>query len=60
MLIITGKKWERIMIGQDIEIVVLNISGNRVKLGIKAPDDVFAWRKELTHMIGRLSPNKPR
>ena len=60
MLIFTRKKKERIMIGRDIEIVVLGISGNRVKLGIKAADSVSAWRKELVHRSGRSSSGKPR
>ena len=60
MLIFTRKKRERIMIGQGIEIVVLSISGNRVKLGIKAADGVSAWRKELVHRSGRSSSEKPR
>jgi carbon storage regulator CsrA len=60
MLILTRKKREQIVIGQDIEIIVLSISGNRVKLGIKAADDVSAWRKELEHRCGRSLPGKPR
>ena len=60
MLIFTRKKRERIMIGRDIEIVVLGISGNRVKLGIKAADNVSAWRKELVHRSSRSSSGKPR
>ena len=60
MLIFTRKKKERIVIGKDIEIIVLSISGNRVKLGIKAADDVSAWRKELVRRSGRSPSEKPR
>lgn len=60
MLIVARKKGERIVIGQDIESVVLGISGNRVKLGIKAADGVSAWQKELAHQIHRASTKKPR
>lgn len=60
MLISTRKNRERIVIGRDIEVVVLNISGNRVKLGIKAADGVSAWRKELVHRSNRSSSRKPR
>lgn len=60
MMIITRKNRERIMIGRDIEIVVLSISGSRVKLGIKAADDVSACRKEVPHRSGRSSSGKPR
>jgi carbon storage regulator len=60
MLILSRKKRERIMIGRDIEIIVLGISGSRVKLGIKAADDVSARRKELAHRASRSSSKKPR
>jgi carbon storage regulator len=60
MLILSRKQRERIMIGQDIEIIVLSISGSRVKLGIKAADDVSAWRKELAHRDSRSPSKKPR
>lgn len=60
MLIFTRKKRERIVIGRDIEVVVLSISGNRVKLGIKAANGVSAWRKELVHRSNRSSSRKPR
>jgi len=55
-----GEKRERIVISRDIEVVVLSISGNRVKLGIKAADGVSAWRKELVHRSNRSSSRKPR
>lgn len=60
MLIFTRKKKERIAIGRDIEVVVLSISGNRVKLGIKAIDGVSAWRKKLVHSSNRSPMRKPR
>ena len=40
MLVLTRKLGERISIGQDVEIVVLRVSGNRVRLGIAAPPHV--------------------
>lgn len=36
MLVITRKMQERIVIGGDVEVVVLSIQGNRVKLGVVA------------------------
>ena len=47
MLIITRKKGESLMIGDDIEIVISKIDDGSVKLGIKAPKDVTILRKEL-------------
>ena len=47
MLVITRKNRERLIIGGDIEVTVLKIQGNRVKLGIQGPADVPIHRKEL-------------
>ena len=40
MLVITRRPGEVIKIGDDIEIIVTKIRGNRTSIGIKAPDDV--------------------
>ena len=47
MLIITRKKGESLMIGDDIEIVVSRIEDGSVKIGIKAPKDISILRKEI-------------
>jgi carbon storage regulator len=47
MLIITRKKGESLMIGDDIEIVISKIDDGSVKIGIKAPRDVSILRKEI-------------
>lgn len=47
MLIITRKKGESLMIGDDIEIIVSKIDDGSVKIGIKAPKNVEILRKEL-------------
>lgn len=47
MLIITRKKGESLMIGDDIEIVVSKIDDGSVKIGINAPKDVSILRKEI-------------
>lgn len=47
MLVLSRKRQERIVIGQDIEVTVLAIKGNRVELGIRAPSDVSIVRNEL-------------
>ncbi|MHB8621351.1 MAG: carbon storage regulator CsrA [Chloroflexota bacterium] len=51
MLILTRKVNERIRIGQDVEIVVLKVSKDKVKLGINAPDSVMIQRNELLASI---------
>lgn len=51
MLIITRKKGESLMIGDDIEITVSKLDDGSVKLGINAPKDVTILRKELYEAI---------
>lgn len=47
MLIIGRRVQESIIIDDKIEIVISDISGDRVQLAINAPNDVRIWRKEL-------------
>lgn len=47
MLILTRKAEERILIGESTVVAVLEIEGNRVKLGIEAPREVTILREEL-------------
>jgi len=47
MLILTRRVDERIFIGEDITLCVLDIEGNRVRLGLDAPKEVAILREEL-------------
>ena len=47
MLALSRKKGEALMINNDIEITVLEIKGEQVKIGISAPKDVPVYRKEV-------------
>ncbi|TVY09336.1 carbon storage regulator CsrA [Paenibacillus cremeus] len=47
MLVLARKKDESIMIGDNIEVVVLGIDGDMVRLGIKASRDIQVYRKEI-------------
>ena len=47
MLALTRKQNESIVIGNDIEITLLEIRGEQVKIGIKAPKSVPVYRKEV-------------
>ncbi len=47
MLILSRRIGESLMIGDDIEVKVFDVSGNNVRLGIEAPDDVTILRDEL-------------
>lgn len=51
MLILTRKLDERIVVQGDIEIAVLEIRGDQVKLGVQAPRDVKVYRKEIYEAI---------
>lgn len=64
MLILTRKRNERIMIGDTIEVVIVDIRGEQVQLGINAPRDVPVHRREVYEAIvkenGRVMPKTPR
>lgn len=47
MLVLTRKLNESIMIGNDIEITILAVEGDQIKLGIDAPKQVDIHRKEI-------------
>ena len=47
MLVLSRRLEESIMIGENIEVVVLGVEGDVVKLGIRAPKQVDIYRKEL-------------
>lgn len=47
MLVLTRKKDESIMLGEDVEIVVLEITSTQVRLGVKAPRQCSVYRKEI-------------
>ncbi|MDB2410626.1 carbon storage regulator CsrA [Pseudomonadales bacterium] len=47
MLILTRRIGEKLLIGDNIEVVVLDVNRNQVKVGIKAPRDMTVLREEL-------------
>ena len=51
MLILTRKLGENIRIGDDVRIIVLDIKGGQVKLGIDAPPNVSVHREEIYEKI---------
>jgi carbon storage regulator len=51
MLVISRKINEKIKIGEDIEITIISIDKNQVKIGIEAPKDVTILRAELIEQI---------
>jgi carbon storage regulator len=53
MLVLTRKSNQSIMIGDDIEISVLSVMGEKVRIGIQAPQDVPVFRTEIYLEIQR-------
>lgn len=51
MLVITRKKGESLMIGDDIEITISKIEDGSVKIGVQAPKNVTILRKELYEQV---------
>ena len=51
MLALSRKPGESVIIGNDIEITILEVKGEQVKVGIKAPQSVAIYRKELFEQI---------
>jgi carbon storage regulator len=47
MLVLTRRSNQSIMIGDDVEVTVLGVSGEKVRLGITAPDEVAVFREEV-------------
>jgi len=51
MLALTRKKGESIIIGDDIEVIVLGVQGEQVRLGVRAPRSVSVHRREIYEQI---------
>jgi len=59
MLVLTRKPGEKIRIGSDITITLLVINGNKIRIGIEAPEEVTVLRAELSDWVelpGAKSP----
>ncbi|MFO0916176.1 MAG: carbon storage regulator [Pirellulales bacterium] len=48
MLVLSRKKSETIRLGDEIEITIIRVAGDRVRLGIKAPEHLVILRRELS------------
>lgn len=51
MLVLTRKAGESLIINQDIEIKIIDVSGDKVKIGIEAPSNVKILRSELCQTV---------
>ena len=55
MLVLTRKSNQSIMIGDDVEVSVLSVMGEKVRIGIQAPQEIPVFRKEIYLEIHRES-----
>ena len=53
MLVLTRKPGESIMVGDNIEIMIVHVDGDAVRVGVKAPREVLVYRKEIYEAICR-------
>ncbi len=60
MLVLSRQRDETIMIGDDIELTVVDIRGDKVRLGIKAPPHIAVHRKEVYDAINRENEEAAR
>ncbi len=51
MLVLTRKPDQSIMVGSEIEITILEVRGEQVRVGIRAPREVSIYRKEVFEQI---------
>jgi carbon storage regulator len=51
MLVLNRRRGEAVMIGENVEVTVLQVHGDRVKLGFRSPIDVSIHREEIYHKI---------
>ncbi|MGI6102964.1 MAG: carbon storage regulator CsrA [Bacillota bacterium] len=55
MLVLARRMGESLMIGDNIEVKLLSIDGDTVRIGIKAPKDVVILRKELYSQVAEVN-----
>ena len=62
MLVLSRRTDESVKIGDDIEVMVVKIEGDRVRLGFRCPPDVPVWRTEImpSNKHETLTPNPER
>ena len=58
MLVLSRQKDESIMIGDEVEITIVDVRGDKVRLGINAPREISVHRKEVYEAIQREKAQK--
>jgi carbon storage regulator len=60
MLVLSRTKEESIMIGDEVEITIVDVRGDKVRLGITAPREISVHRKEIYEAIQREKEQKAK
>ena len=58
MLVLSRKVGQRIVIGDDITVVINRVSGNRVSIGVEAPSDMKIIRGELERFVDEFEDTR--
>jgi carbon storage regulator len=58
MLVLSRQRDESIMIGDDVEIIIVDVRGDKVRLGITAPKEIPVHRREIYDAIQREKKEK--
>jgi carbon storage regulator len=58
MLVLSRQKDESIMIGDDVEVTIVDVRGDKVRLGITAPKNIPVHRREVYEAIKREKADK--
>lgn len=59
MLVLERKRDESIMIGENISVIIVDIRGDKVRLGVEAPSEIPVHRREVFDAIRRESRKNP-
>ena len=58
VLILTRKVGETLVIGDEVEVTVLSMKGNQIRLGVKAPNEVAVHREEFARKLHNCRDNE--
>jgi carbon storage regulator len=51
MLILTRRVRETIMVGDEVQVTVLGVKGNQIRIGVNAPEEIAVHREEIYNRI---------
>lgn len=60
MLVLSRKESEKVLLGDEIVLTIVRLSGDRVRLGIEAPSDMLILREELDETAADSKPQDNR